>query len=174
MTLKNALTLAVSALALLSSPIRLAAQGVSNAMLLHPPADTWPTYHGDYSGKRHSPLTQINPQNVGQLSLAWALPNNQSAEMKSSPLLVNGVLYFTAPDNVWAVDARSGHQLWHYTYPVIKGFTSVSAAWPCTANGCTLSRPMPTCSASTPKTEPCAGTSWLPIPAKATGRPYRR
>ena len=27
------------------------------------------------------------------------------------------MLYFTVPDNVWAVDALSGHQLWHYTYP---------------------------------------------------------
>ena len=41
--------------------------------------------------------------------------------MKSSPLLVNGILYFTVPDNVWAVDARSGHQIWHYTYPPNKG-----------------------------------------------------
>jgi alcohol dehydrogenase (cytochrome c) len=100
----------------------LAAQGLDPAAMLHPPADTWPTYHGDYSGKRHSPLTQITPQNVGQLSLAWLFQTNQSAEMKSSPLLVNGVMYFTAPDNVWAVDARSGHQLWRYTYPANKGF----------------------------------------------------
>jgi alcohol dehydrogenase (cytochrome c) len=100
----------------------LSAQGLDPAAMLHPPTSSWPMYHGDYSGKRHSPLTQINLRNVGQLSLAWLFQTNNNAVIKSSPLLVNGVLYFTAPDNVWAVDARSGHQLWHYTYPPNKGF----------------------------------------------------
>jgi alcohol dehydrogenase (cytochrome c) len=92
-------------------------QGVDEQILVHPPADSWPGYHGDYSGRRHSSLTQITPQNVKNLALAWAFQTGQSAEIKSSPLLVNGVLYFTVPENIWAVDARSGHQIWHYTYP---------------------------------------------------------
>ena len=49
--------------------------------------------------------------------MAWAFQTNQKADIKSSPLLVDGVIYFTVPDNVWAIDALSGHQLWHYTYP---------------------------------------------------------
>ncbi len=98
-------------------PGLLKAQDVSAAMLLNPPADSWPGYHGDYSGRRHSALTQITPQNVSGLSLAWAFQTDHTATIKSSPLLVDGVLYFTIPDNIWAVDARSGHQLWHYTYP---------------------------------------------------------
>ena len=98
-----------------------AAQSVDRAMLRNPPAGAWPTYHGDYSGKRHSGLTQIAPQNVGELSLAWAFQTGQGAAIKSSPLVVDGILYFTTPDNVWAVDARSGHQIWHYTYPANKG-----------------------------------------------------
>jgi alcohol dehydrogenase (cytochrome c) len=97
------------------------AQGVDNSMLLHPPADAWPGYHGDYSGKRHSSLTQITPSNVNQLGLAWAFQTHQEAEIKSSPLVVNGVIYFSVPDNVWAVDARSGHEIWHYKYPPNKG-----------------------------------------------------
>ena len=40
------------------------AQGLEPTTLLKPPPDSWPGYHGDYSGKRHSPLTQITPQNV--------------------------------------------------------------------------------------------------------------
>ena len=100
---------------------RLLAQGLDLATIRNPPADSWPTYHGDYSGKRHSPLTQITPQNVPSLALAWAFQTGQGATMKSSPLLVNEVLYFTVPDNVWAIDARSGHQIWHYTYPPNKG-----------------------------------------------------
>ncbi len=100
---------------------RLLAQGLDLATIANPPADSWPTYHGDYSGKRHSPLTQITPQNVPSLALAWAFQTGQGATMKSSPLLVNEMLYFTVPDNVWAIDARSGHQIWHYTYPPNKG-----------------------------------------------------
>ena len=98
-----------------------AAQNLTNKDLLHPPADMWPLYHGDYSGRRHSALTQINPANVGHLALSWVFQTNQSAEIKSSPLLVDGVLYFTVPDNIWAVDARSGHMLWHYNRPSTQG-----------------------------------------------------
>jgi alcohol dehydrogenase (cytochrome c) len=104
----------------LSAP--LFAQGVDSEILLHPPASTWPAYHGDYSGRRHSALTQITPENVGRLALAWAFQTGQNQQIKCSPLLVDGVLYLTVPDNVWAVDARSGHQIWHYTYPGNKGF----------------------------------------------------
>ena len=100
---------------------RVLAQGLDPATIANPPADSWPTYHGDYSGKRHSPLTQITPQNVSSLGLAWAFQTGQLATLKSSPLLVDGILYFTVPDNVWAVDARSGHQIWRYTYPPNKG-----------------------------------------------------
>jgi alcohol dehydrogenase (cytochrome c) len=98
------------------------AQGVNPGMLLKPPADSWPAYHGDYSGRRHSALTAITPENVAHLGLAWAFQTGQVQEIKCSPLLVDGVLYITVTDNVWAVDARSGHQLWHYTAPVNKGF----------------------------------------------------
>lgn len=97
-------------------PGRLRSQGLDPAIIANPSADSWPSYHGDYSGRRHSRLTQITPQNVASLALAWAFQTNQDALIKSSPLLVDGVLYFTVPDNIWAVDARTGHQIWHYTY----------------------------------------------------------
>jgi len=116
------LYLAALAIAGLMPALIARGQGVDNAMLLNPPADSWPGYHGDYSGRRHSSLTQITPRNVGQLSLAWAFQSGQSHPFKCSPLLVDGIIYVTVPDNVWALDARSGHQLWHYTYPPNKGF----------------------------------------------------
>ena len=96
-------------------------QDLENAQLLNPTPDSWPSYHGDYSGRRHTRLTQINAQNAGNLTLAWAFQTNQPAQIKSSPLLVDGVLYFTVPDNIWAVDARSGHLIWHYYRPATKG-----------------------------------------------------
>ena len=89
------------------------AQGVDPSALLKPATDTWPTYNGDYSGRRFSTLDQINAGNVGSLTLAWVF-HPHAPGIKSTPLEVNGVLYFTVPDNVWAVDARYGREIWHY------------------------------------------------------------
>src|SRR4051794_8266434 len=108
------------ALGLISCGLLLA--GTTPDMLLKPPADSWPGYHGDFSGQRHSSLTQITPANVKNLGLSWIFQTNQTNQIKCSPIMVDGVIYITVPDNVWAVDARSGHQLWHYTYPTNKGF----------------------------------------------------
>src|SRR6202140_4396206 len=113
--LRTAFFLAASAL-IAHSGVMLA-QGVDEQILLHPPRDSWPGYHGDYSGRRHSSLIQIAPQNVKNLVLSWAFQTQQFAQIKSSPLLVDGILYFTVPDNIWAVDARSGHQIWRYNKP---------------------------------------------------------
>jgi acido-empty-quinoprotein group A len=102
-------------LATLISALGLSSQALDPAALLKQPTDTWPTYNGDYSGRRHSPLNQINAKNIGSLTLAWVFQAH-SAAIKSTPLEVNGILYFTVPDNVWALDARSGRQVWHYKY----------------------------------------------------------
>ena len=90
-----------------------AAQGLEPAALLKPPTDTWPTYNGDYSGARFSTLDQINVGNIHSLTLAWIF-QTQGATIKSTPLEVNGILYFSVPDNVWAIDARFGRMIWHY------------------------------------------------------------
>ncbi|HEY6986872.1 MAG TPA: acido-empty-quinoprotein group A [Bryobacteraceae bacterium] len=97
------------------------AQGLDPSLLKKLPTTSWPTYNGDYSGRRFSPLTQINSSNVHQLSLAWASRFTSSnaatgVVIKAMPLLVNGILYFSSPNNVWAVDVYSGRELWHYTY----------------------------------------------------------
>ncbi len=114
------------------------AEGLHPSRILNPLPDSWPTYSGDYSGKRYSRLDQINQSNVKQLTLAWTTrvtagasdrgpyPVNIGgvgegklfaslvANIRASILQVNGVLYFSTPDNAWAVDARSGKTLWHY------------------------------------------------------------
>ncbi|MGH9584782.1 MAG: acido-empty-quinoprotein group A, partial [Bryobacteraceae bacterium] len=76
----------------------------------------WPTFNGDYSGSRYSSLAQINSSNVHTLTLAWVL-QPQSSGIKSTPLEINGILYFTTPDNVWAADARTGGIIWHFNRP---------------------------------------------------------
>jgi alcohol dehydrogenase (cytochrome c) len=133
--------------------------GVSPAELLKPLQDSWPTYNGDYSGKRYSALTQLNHSNVTHLTLAWSTrvtaglgragdgrggrgggtgnaganvivggegPGDlaSSGSIKASVLEVDGTLYFTMPDNAWAVDARDGRELWHYFWKT-KGGTHI-------------------------------------------------
>lgn len=91
----------------------LRAQGLKDKILLESPTTAWPTYNGDYSGRRYSTLDQINSSNVHSLTLAWLYATGTQA-IKSTPLEVNGILYLTVPDNVWAIDARTGREIWHY------------------------------------------------------------
>ncbi len=100
-----------------------AAQGLDPASILQPKPDSWPTYNGDYSGKRFSALKQIERGNVASLGMAWAFQTGISGGqgLKSTPLLVSGMLYFTEPDDIWAVEARSGRQDWHYHYHANEG-----------------------------------------------------
>ncbi|HXA57289.1 MAG TPA: acido-empty-quinoprotein group A [Candidatus Acidoferrum sp.] len=116
------------ALLLCLLPAGVLAQGADKSVLLKPPADSWPTHHGDYSARRYSSLKTINDTNVQDLSLDWmarvtgGIPADQqggrggsgNVRVSGSPLLVGGVLYFTANDNAWAMDAHSGRVLWHY------------------------------------------------------------
>ena len=90
------------------------AQSVDPKALLNPPADAWLTYHGDYSGQRHSKLTQITPENVGRLKQVWTSKVSQG--LKASPIVSNGVIYITAPDILWAIDARTGKERWHHQH----------------------------------------------------------
>ena len=75
--------------------------------------DQWTTFNGDHTGRRFSSLTQINRDNVKSLQLAWAFQTHAAA-LKSTPLEVNGVLYFTVPDHTWAVDASTGQLIWQF------------------------------------------------------------
>lgn len=96
--------------------VRMSAQTISNQQLEggHEPG-SWLTYSGDYSAQRHSPLTQVTPQNVHQLSAQWAFQTGVLGKFEATPIVINGVLYVTGPNNTaWAIDARSGRSLWSY------------------------------------------------------------
>jgi len=99
------------------------------------PTDSWPTYHGDYTGRRYRTLKQINTANVKGLTLAWVYrvntsragailggegpdtpPPGSAPQVKSTPLMINGTLYFSVPDHVYAVDARTGRDVWHFAW----------------------------------------------------------
>lgn len=77
----------------------------------------WPVYGGDYSNQRLSPLTQINADNVKNLSLAWAFNTGVSASFQATPIVSKGVMYIALPFNhVVALDAKSGKEIWRYTH----------------------------------------------------------
>ncbi len=82
----------------------------------------WLTYHGDYSGRRHSNLTGITSENVSKLGQVWRFEADDMRTIKSSPILMDGVLYITTPDNIWAIDARTAKELWHYRHPMNDAF----------------------------------------------------
>jgi len=98
-----------------------AAQGV-DPKDLHPPADSWLNFHGGYSGQRHTSLAEITPENVGTLQQVWRFQTDQNQSIKASPILANGILYVTTPDNIWAMDARTAKALWHYQNPPNNAF----------------------------------------------------
>ena len=59
---------------------------------------------------------------MAQLTLAWAFNTSQTQQIKATPIVVNGVIYITTPDNVWAIDARSGGSYGATRYPANEGF----------------------------------------------------
>ena len=116
-------------LAVLIAAASVHAQGrVETTTLVAPSAESWPMYNGDYSGRRFSRLSTIDTSNVGALTLAWVYRPNPGAAaaggggptvvtIKGTPVVVNGVMYVTIPDHVWAIDARTGREIWHSTWP---------------------------------------------------------
>jgi alcohol dehydrogenase (cytochrome c) len=88
------------------------------------PVTTWPTFNGDYSGQRYSTLTQIGPANVNRLARQWVFRITEVGAqrgapvpvIKCTPVLAGGILYITIPDHVWALDAHSGKEIWHYDW----------------------------------------------------------
>jgi glucose dehydrogenase len=83
------------------------------------PAD-WPTYNGNDSANRHSPLKQISVANVSSLKLKWVFPISYFG-LETTPLAVAGVLYVTGPNEVFALDALTGSAIWHYSRPPTSG-----------------------------------------------------
>lgn len=82
--------------------------------LLKSPAENWLTYHGDYRAQRHSPLTQINRDTVRNLVPKWTYHVNGAARLETTPIVADGVMYVTNTNQVDAVDARTGRQIWSY------------------------------------------------------------
>ncbi|RMF89759.1 MAG: PQQ-dependent dehydrogenase, methanol/ethanol family [Nitrospinota bacterium] len=107
---------ALAMMALVPLPVR--GQPVGMSRLLNPDPNDWPMYHRTYKSWRYSPLSQINKFNVSKLSVAWVhQPGTITQGLESTPIVVDGVLYYSASYNrVFALDAATGKEIWHY-YP---------------------------------------------------------
>ncbi|MBI2685927.1 MAG: PQQ-binding-like beta-propeller repeat protein [Acidobacteria bacterium] len=87
--------------------------GPAFARIAAPKPGDWPSYHGKLTGNRHSELNQINPANVKNLALQWVFPVNHNV-LELTPVVADGVMYVSGPNQVFALDARAGRTLWHY------------------------------------------------------------
>jgi acido-empty-quinoprotein group A len=119
------------ALAWTSSP----ASSVPPEQLWKPPAEDWPTYHGDSSGRHYSPLAQVNRSTLSRLGLAWTAHLNTARpsapasddqpkpaarafpiQLKAIPLVHDGIIYMVAGAQIQALDARDGRLIWRYQW----------------------------------------------------------
>jgi PQQ-dependent dehydrogenase (methanol/ethanol family) len=89
--------------------------------IVSPPKDDWPTYHGNLTGNRFSPLDQITKGNVAHLAVKWSFPVKGSENLETTPIVSNGVMYITTGNQCYALDASSGRQIWHYSRPINNG-----------------------------------------------------
>lgn len=98
------------------------------------PLADWPVTEGTPGGGRHSPLVEITPENVSRLRVAWTyrhgdfwegsfpLPINRGSAFESTPIVVEGRLFFTTPRNrVIALDPETGRELWSFDPELERG-----------------------------------------------------
>jgi alcohol dehydrogenase (cytochrome c) len=76
--------------------------------------DDWLTFMGDYSANRHSPLDQITADNVKNLVPKWFFHISGARRVGSYPVVYDGLMYVTNSNEVYALDAVSGREVWHY------------------------------------------------------------
>lgn len=88
-------------------PDRLAAAGADS--------DNWLMYGRDYGNQRFSPLAAIRRDNVSNLVPVWSFQTGVPDGLEATPLFIDGIIYLTtAWNHVFAIDARTGAELWHY------------------------------------------------------------
>ncbi len=92
------------------------------ADIANPKPGTWPTYNGNLSGNRFSSLSQINRSNVARLAPQWMFTiAHAPGSLEVTPVVVDGVMYISSVNEAFAVNARNGREVWHYSRPRSKG-----------------------------------------------------
>ncbi|MBI5916513.1 MAG: PQQ-binding-like beta-propeller repeat protein [Bacteroidetes bacterium] len=84
-----------------------------------PDYSQWPEYLGGPGRNHYSSLSQITPENVGKLKVAWTYSAPDSGQMQMSPIIVDGVLFgVTAAVQAFALDAATGKEIWRFGDPM--------------------------------------------------------
>jgi PQQ-dependent dehydrogenase (methanol/ethanol family) len=90
------------------------------ARIKDPHSGDWLTYNGKLGGNRYSELASINRSNIGKLGLKWIFPISHFG-LEATPIVVDGVMYLTGPNEAFALDAAAGRAIWHYSRPRTQG-----------------------------------------------------
>ena len=91
-----------------------------------PQPGDWLTYNGDPSANRYSALDRIDTANVFALRLKWLFPIPHFG-LEVTPLAADGVMYVTGPNQVYAIDALTGAEIWKYARPQTPGMVGDAA-----------------------------------------------
>jgi alcohol dehydrogenase (cytochrome c) len=110
------------------SPVSATPTVSANDLLAKPVGANWPSYNGDYTGRRYSELQEITAANVAQLHPAWVFHPGNSQRLEATPVVFHGIMYVTSANDVFALDARSGKVLWRYQRPISAGLLDDAAA----------------------------------------------
>jgi len=106
---------AASSAKLSADAIRAKVANVDEAAIVAADPSNWLTHGRTYDEQRHSPLAQINADNVGELGLAWYWDTGTTRGLEATPIVVDGVMFTTGTwSTVFAHDARTGELLWKY------------------------------------------------------------
>ncbi|MDH3272038.1 MAG: PQQ-binding-like beta-propeller repeat protein, partial [Gemmatimonadota bacterium] len=90
---------------------------VTQERLERPEPENWLSYRGNYAGWGYSALDQITPDNVERLRPVWSFATGVNGGHESPPIVNDGVMYVTTPDNLlFALDARTGELYWWYEH----------------------------------------------------------
>jgi alcohol dehydrogenase (cytochrome c) len=104
--------------------VKPAASGINvqeSDLLVEPPSANWISYNGDYSGRRYSSLSEVNTRNVATLRAQWVFHAQNSDRLEVTPVVVNGIMFVTAANDAFALDARTGRVIWHHAWPISEG-----------------------------------------------------
>jgi alcohol dehydrogenase (cytochrome c) len=83
--------------------------------------ENWPSYNGDYTGRRYSSLTQVTPENAHLLRAQWVFHSRNAGILEVTPVVVAGIMFVTGSNDAYAVDAATGKILWHHARAVTEG-----------------------------------------------------
>lgn len=97
-------------------------------LLTTPAGANWPAYNGDYTGRRFSSLRQIDTANAGRLRAAWVFHSPNSESMEVTPVVIDGLMFVTSANDCFALDARTGRVIWHYSRPITQGLIDDASA----------------------------------------------